>query len=173
MGSTTTRCAIVCFSYIYGHVSFFFEFKQTVPYAAEIPVRTGCFLERFIERRHLVPEIGLAAADARMTRLYWPARTIVKLHPGTVIVRFRTLAAYLEEAESGLLFLGAKGRHEFTGFVVRAAGAGIMNGLPVSEEGPFLAVQIGEFSEQEIVHDCSNEADGVWRTAGNFNHGSL
>ena len=67
-----------------------------------------------------VPEIGLAASDARMSGLHRPASAIVEFGRGTVVVALRSLAAKILQAT------------RFT-FPVRALA---VDSSPVSKERP-------------------------------------
>src|SRR5512143_463802 len=74
----------------------------------------------FVEGRHFVPETGLAAADARMSRLDRPAGAVIEFDQGAVVVGVRSLAAHFIEAPSLGGFRRVEGLDEFTGFKMTA-----------------------------------------------------
>ena len=70
-----------------------------------------------VERGHLVPEVGLGAADAGMAAADRPVGALVPADVGAVLVGHRPLAAHLVEAVAGAMSLVAPVLHVLAGVV--------------------------------------------------------
>ena len=97
-------------------------------HAGEVPV----------EGRHLVPEVRLRAADARVAAADRPVGAPVPADVRAVLEGDRPLAAHLVEAVAGAVPVVAPGLDVLAGVEVRAPLAVVVDRLAVGEERPAL-----------------------------------
>ena len=114
---------------------------------------------------HLVPEIRLAAPDARMASLDRPAGAIVELGSGTIIEGIWTLASHFVQAVTHFGLFRAEFCDELAILEVTSSWTLIMNRFPVSKEGTAFGVKIRQFAQQDVVYYRTHKVDRVGRTS--------
>src|SRR5512136_840251 len=102
----------------------------------------GHALEVRVERRHLVPEVGLRAADAGMAAADRPVGASVPPDVRAVLERDRALAAHLVEAVARAVALVAPRLHVLAGVEVGTPLAVVVDRLAVGEERTVPRVEL-------------------------------
>ena len=124
---------------------------------------TGNALRVLIEGRHRVPEVGLGAADARMSAADRPVRPAVPADHRTVLEGHRALAAHLVEAVAGAVRFVAPDLDVLAGVVVGAPLAVVVDRLAVGEKGARYGSRAAAL-ERQVVDDEGREVLDVGGT---------
>src|SRR4029453_16315148 len=121
-------------------------------------------LQVLIKGRHLVPEVGLGAADAGMTTANWPIGAFVPAYARTVLERHRTLTAHLVQAVSVAVAGIAPGLDVLPGIELRPAFAVGVDRLAICEQRAPVAIERRPRLESQVIDDQRRQVVRVRRT---------